>query len=237
MASWYRHDIAAWMDGTEELDCESYRVYHVVCQLIYLNEGPIRLNEAGIAGRCKMHILKFRTRLAGLVHSGKLSFEDGRIGNPRATEELKRLPTRRRPKADPSPTLALPPPDPSATPEEQGGGSMGGKLRNPLKNGEASSELPLLDKTRLDVTRPEKKDGAPAPVDPPDKAFFQRSRQVLGPKAGGSMGAKILKACDGNISRATVLIENASQKDSPIEYISKTLHNLHNPEQGLHPRF
>ena len=51
MVAWYKHDIPDWMDGTEGLDDGPYRVHHVVCQLIYLNEGPIALNEKGIAGR------------------------------------------------------------------------------------------------------------------------------------------------------------------------------------------
>ncbi len=41
----YRHEIPSWMDGTEALSDGQYRLYHVVCQLIYQNEGPIRLNE------------------------------------------------------------------------------------------------------------------------------------------------------------------------------------------------
>jgi len=50
-----KHDIAAWMDGTEQLDAEPYRAYHVICQLIYLNEGPVPLQFRGpYAGRCKI---------------------------------------------------------------------------------------------------------------------------------------------------------------------------------------
>jgi uncharacterized protein YdaU (DUF1376 family) len=79
-----------------------------------------------------------------------------------------------------------------------------------------------------------KKDGADAPI---DVRFYQRAKQVLGQRSGGSMGTKIVKAYDGNFSRAMVLIENASGRASPIEYVSKALSNLHNPEVGLHPRY
>lgn len=88
MVAWYRHDIPDWMDGTEGLDDGPYRVYHVVCQLIYLNEGPIALNEKGIAGRCNQHILAFRRHLATLIDLGKLALIDGRLSNNRAATEL-----------------------------------------------------------------------------------------------------------------------------------------------------
>ncbi len=59
MAEWFKHDIAAWMNGTEHLDDGPYRVYHVICQLIYQCEKSINLNESGIAGRCKMSVRMF----------------------------------------------------------------------------------------------------------------------------------------------------------------------------------
>jgi|SRR5882724_1864078 len=88
MVSWYKHDIPAWMDGTEGLDDGPYRAYHIICQLIYLNEGPIALNEIGIAGRCKQHILAFRRNLRTLMELKKLVLIDGRLSNDRAATEL-----------------------------------------------------------------------------------------------------------------------------------------------------
>jgi len=88
MVAFYKHDIPAWMDGTEGLSDGAYRVYHVVCQLIYLNEGPIMLNERGIAGRCNQSMKTFRKHLDELLALGKLSMVDGRIANSRAAVEL-----------------------------------------------------------------------------------------------------------------------------------------------------
>lgn len=88
MVAWYKHDIPAWMDGTEGLDDGPYRAYHIICQLIYLNEGPIALNETGIAGRCKQHILAFRRNLRTLMELKKLVLIDGRLSNDRAATEL-----------------------------------------------------------------------------------------------------------------------------------------------------
>lgn len=88
MVAWYKHDIPAWMDGTEDLDDGPYRIYHVVCQLIYLNEGPIALNERGIAGRCCQRIDRFRVHLKKLIDLGKLSVVDGKLVNSRCNSEL-----------------------------------------------------------------------------------------------------------------------------------------------------
>jgi len=87
----YKHDIPDWMDGTEDLDDGPYRVYHVVCQLIYLAEGPIKLNEHGIAGRCKQSIRSFRANLKALLDDGKLALSEGRLSNSRAKKELEKV--------------------------------------------------------------------------------------------------------------------------------------------------
>ena len=91
MVVWYKHNIPDWMDGTEGLDDGPYRAYHVVCQLIYLHEGPIALNEKGIAGRCKQHVLAFRHNLKVLLDLKKLTLADGRLDNNRASTELEHV--------------------------------------------------------------------------------------------------------------------------------------------------
>lgn len=91
MVAWYKHDIPDWMDGTEGLDDGPYRVHHVVCQLIYLNEGPIALNEKGIAGRCNQSTRAFRAHLQVLLDQNKLTLIDGRLANSRANSELEKV--------------------------------------------------------------------------------------------------------------------------------------------------
>jgi hypothetical protein len=59
--------------------------------LIYLNEGPIALNEHGIAGRCKQSIRTFRTALRILLDLDKLTLSDGRLANFRAGKELENV--------------------------------------------------------------------------------------------------------------------------------------------------
>lgn len=83
MVAFYRHDIPGWMDGTEALGHLEYRAYHVICQLIYLNDGPISFNERGIAGRCNMRLDHFRKALAALVQGGKVRVADGVVFNER----------------------------------------------------------------------------------------------------------------------------------------------------------
>lgn len=93
MVAFYKHDIPAWMDGTESLDsAESYRTYHVIVQLIYQNEGPIKNNEHGIAGRCRQSLKTYRAALANLIKLEKLKLDErGRIDNGRASIELQKI--------------------------------------------------------------------------------------------------------------------------------------------------
>jgi len=91
MVGFYKHDIPDWMDGTEALSDGAYRAYHVICQLIYLHEGPIMLNERGIAGRCNQSVKAFRKYLQELLDAGKLAVSEGRLSNSRAALELENV--------------------------------------------------------------------------------------------------------------------------------------------------
>jgi hypothetical protein len=44
-----------------------------------VNEGPIALNEHGIAGRCKQSIRAFRASLKELLDDEKLALVNGRL--------------------------------------------------------------------------------------------------------------------------------------------------------------
>lgn len=91
MVGFYKHDIPAWMDGTEALSDGAYRAYHVILQLIMLNEGPIARNERGIAGRCNQTLKTFSRNLAELIATRKLRVVDGKLDNGRAATELEAI--------------------------------------------------------------------------------------------------------------------------------------------------
>jgi hypothetical protein len=76
------------MDGTQGLSDSAYRAYHVICQLIVLNEGPIAFNERGIAGRCNQSLRKVRLNVAELIEAGKLKLKDGKLNNSRPDLEI-----------------------------------------------------------------------------------------------------------------------------------------------------
>jgi Protein of unknown function (DUF1376) len=159
MVAWFKHDIPAWMDGTESLDDGPYRAYHVICQLIYLNEGPIALNETGIAGRCKQHILAFRRNLRTLIELKKLSLIDGRLSNDRATTELQSVANHRATSAKGGRGSAGVAKGSRRDTSEVQSGSHRDDSGNRLKNNDQST-VPLLDdqhhKTREEETREEK---------------------------------------------------------------------------------
>jgi uncharacterized protein YdaU (DUF1376 family) len=88
MVAFYKHDISKWRGGTGILSDRAYRVYHVIVEEIYLEEGPIPLHERRLAGAANRSVRDFRAALQELVEAGKLRIEDGRIQNERAGSEL-----------------------------------------------------------------------------------------------------------------------------------------------------
>ena len=88
MVKFYKHDIADWMDGTEGLSDGAYRAYHVICQLIYLNEGPIKIHERGLAGRCNQRVDHFKRNLNDLLTVGCVVSNDGLLSVYRCSNEL-----------------------------------------------------------------------------------------------------------------------------------------------------
>lgn len=84
----YKHDIPDWMDATESLSDGAYRAYHVICQLIYTHEGPIRMNERGLAGRCNQRVDRFLKNFNELITGGYVTYNDGIIDQYRCHNEL-----------------------------------------------------------------------------------------------------------------------------------------------------
>jgi hypothetical protein len=185
MVAWYKHDIPDWMDGTEGLDDGPYRVYHVVCQLIYLNEGPIALNEKGIAGRCNQSTRAFRANLQVLLDQKKLTLADGRLANSRADFELEKVAENRehagkggRTPRERSPNgprtvreRSAKSGEPSAKTSEQTHKPL---IHNdadqaPLQNSGSLKEKRREEETRREETRAE---GSPAVADAPSKSVF-----------------------------------------------------------------
>lgn len=164
MAGFFKREISAWMDGTESLTAEEYRVYDVVLNLIYLQEGPIVEHEAGMAGRCNMHRLKFRKALDTLVRLGKIVLADGKLSNSRAISEISKF---SKPKKSPSvnsdpkaATPSQPPANPQPTHRQPGGGLAD----NPLKNKGPDSILDYIEDYKEEKKGSEAKaSGAAAP--------------------------------------------------------------------------
>lgn len=161
MVAFYKHDIPAWMDGTEALSDGTYRAYHVICQLIYLNEGPIMLNERGIAGRCNQSMKTFRKHLDELLALGKLSMVDGRISNARAVVELEAV-QKNRENAGKGGKISGNLRKTSGNPEKNSGNSgisSGNAERDPdklLKNNEAGEAALKTNRSLKEKTREEK---------------------------------------------------------------------------------
>lgn len=236
MVAFYKHDIPAWMDGTENLTDGAYRLYHVVCQLIYLNEGPITLNEHGIAGRCRQSIRTFRANLKELIDARKLVLSEGRLANSRAEKELEKVG------------------------ENRVNAGKGGKKSSEnrssqskaLKNNDARQAAleygsSLKDKTRLDDSEPNGS-GAGAPADllggfrPPEgpapsdpdywrKLAFSAGVQTVrrltgkGDSAARTIVGKWLRDTRDDARRVIRAIEDAEAEQAidPVAWISRAL--------------
>lgn len=97
MVAFYKHNIASWRGGTASLTDPQYRLYHVIVEQIYFEEGPITLHVRAIAGLCNMSTRMVRLTFAELVNLGKLSVGlDGKISQVRAEFELKNVTNNRR---------------------------------------------------------------------------------------------------------------------------------------------
>lgn len=233
MAIWYKHDIAAWMEGTEGLPDGLYRVYHVVCQLMYLNDGPIHNHEHGIAGRCNQHILKFRKNIAELVQMGKLRIEGGKLHNVRAEKEISSMLAARKPKrnpmAPPPATSVTPPPiPPQLLPPVPNGVGGEGLASKSLKNNKTIRTVNSVEESRGEKRREEKNQetaiAAPEVQKAPDARVFSRGREVLGKQAGGLI-KKLIDAREKNYALCIADLETASTKHSPAEWIGKIISN------------
>lgn len=90
----------------------------------------------------------------------------------------------------------------------------------PLAKPEQNACLEKEDIGNIDQTEKEATASA-TPADPsiPEREYFERGRKVLGPKSG-AMIANLLKAKGRNVALARAALEEASQKQKPIEYVA-----------------
>lgn len=200
----YKRHILDWMDGTESLSDGAYRAYDVIVNLIYLHEGPITLNEKGIAGRCKQSTRAFRSHLRELFDSGKLALVSGKLVNIRAEKEIEIL---RKPTKSP---------ERSDKPLEN----------NTSPNNGAEQPPPRLDKTRLDK---KEKSSADA-LDDPRVVLFDEGLtflEALGVKPNRlrPMLGRWLKDTQDDAARVLDAIRRAKTQSvaDPIPWITAVL--------------
>jgi hypothetical protein len=226
MVAYYQRSISAWMDGTESLDDGEYRVYDVVCNLIYLNDGPIVMHESGIAGRCNQHPLKFRRNFQKLVERGKLIIRtDGKITNARVESELKKIAGRKRGATADPPRTPAPPLGGAAGVDR---GLAGGSGSKPLKNQELPLSEDRVDKIRkntiANAMASEPSAVMPNPPLDPEADYYRRGREVLGANAGGVL-TQLIRAKGGNLALARAAIEQASTRGDAREYVGAMIRN------------
>ena len=91
MAEFFKLSIADWNVGTDGLTLEQEAALLRVVNAILLYEKPIPHNLRVLGGLWRCNERKAKRLLAELVAAGKLTIEDGRIGNRRALNEASTL--------------------------------------------------------------------------------------------------------------------------------------------------
>jgi len=171
MSDWYKMNPVDWNEGTNSLSLEQEAAYLRICNAIYIAGGPISNNAFVVAGLLRCNDRKAKRIVSELVEAGKLTIEDGSIGNRRALDEVSarnRLTVERE------------------SAGRRGGIESGKSRRKSLKNnesGEANTsskpEQIREDKSREDVKEEpkgsSKKIGSRLPEDwEPDRVFATR---------------------------------------------------------------
>lgn len=102
-------------------------------------------------------------------------------------------------------------------------GKKGGNAKAAAKqcssNATAKPYQPITDNPN---PNPKAKDGADAPPIDPDADLFRRGKEVLGPDAG-SLIARLKKSKGGSIPHTRAVIEQASTKENPREYVGRVM--------------
>lgn len=118
-------------------------------------------------------------------------------------------------------------------------GSEGGKSKGKK---EANASVLLKQNPSMLQSQKQKEDseadasGAEAPVDPsePERQFFKRGKEVLGPSSGGQL-VKLRNAAGGNIALARSKLELASTKENPSEFIGAVIRGAGSPQANAKP--
>jgi hypothetical protein len=87
-------------------------------------------------------------------------------------------------------------------------------------NGDVTADVTAPDTDTDTDTEQKEEKGAEAPPDPSveERAYFERGREVLGKREGATLN-NLLKAKGGNVALARSVIEAASTKDAPKEWV------------------
>lgn len=215
---WYKRDPLAALDGMMILTLEERGAYNTVLDLIYAREGKVDDDDRFLAGWMRCDIRVWKRIKERLISLGKLQSSGGLLTNLRATSEVSAAlhaseagrDHANRMWADRRGNNNLADWTPDGTPD---GNNTQSKTKNQKERKKDGAEAPLFDQIE-----PPKIPPPPTP----EKLYFDRVVEVLG-KGGRSFGARILQAHGRNVALARALIEQASTKSQPAEWLGGAL--------------
>jgi hypothetical protein len=196
----------------------------------YLAIAGQPLDAEGVARSAGVSTAEAQTLMAELEAWGVFSRDrKGRIYSRRMVKEEKKTKTaRKNGRQGGNPALST-----SARNERQNPPSDNPRDKGPDKTQRLEARGQRLESSSVGSNEPtgagrperggEKRD--------PDAALYDRGREVLGPKGGGLVTK--LKKQQGSIAKARSVIEEASEKSNPTEYVNAILHKRRSDEPRL----
>lgn len=203
---------ADFFGGVAGMSAELIGVYWIICTLLYMSDGSIKTDDPRLKKNSGVSYQRLPGALRDLRDLGKIDLgNDQAVTQQRVSSELARAQLR--------------------IDKAQASGKQGGrktKDNNDLGKPDGLTQEKLSDiiqqpSTIISSVSNETADVSRFPNPrTPEQRYFDEVVRVLGNK-GRSLGAKLLKACDGDAGRASLALNTAATKSGPREWIGAVL--------------
>lgn len=193
---WYKHDPSAALAGMIGLTVEERGAYYTLIDLQYARAPHGDVTDELVIKALAVRPQVWRRLKSSLIAKGKVREADGKLLANRVETEV------------------------------QTAGKLIEKMADLRARQLENQPVKPDGAARTTTTTTRKKEapnGAPQlPLADPEADLFRRGKEVAGKEAGGLI-AKLLKAKNRNVALARAIIETASTKQSPREYIAAVI--------------
>lgn len=217
---WFPCEASKWLNGLGGLPSDQKLVYSIMLLRIYDAWGPCIDSLETIATRCGFNKRRTADALDALFKAKKLFRVDGGIHNPKAVKIIAKTMARRE----------------VLTSAGRAGGLRAAKNRK--QNQTQTNSLAIANGKHIrerDIEESLFPNGNKAinghqDKPNPEAELYRRGKEILGSSAGGFI-KRLLQAKGGSIPQARAVVETASEKNDPREYIGGVIRARQGREQ------